>query len=89
MHFLEKVNILQIERENNTQATILSKLTQDASKFETSVYIEEITKPSINEEVILLLTSSESWMTSLIKYLGNVCLPEELTKAQQLKGQSR
>nr|XP_017227831.1 PREDICTED: uncharacterized protein LOC108203420 [Daucus carota subsp. sativus] len=44
--------ILQVNREENTEADNLSKLVQNSADLDSSVYFEELHKPTIEQEVI-------------------------------------
>ncbi|XP_074341905.1 uncharacterized protein LOC141679301 [Apium graveolens] len=80
--------VLQICREENEEADILSKLVRNSSDLDCSVYFEELHKPSIESGEILEIESSQNWMTPLINYLDKGELPEDKGKAQRLKAKT-
>ncbi|XP_074363782.1 uncharacterized protein LOC141704443 [Apium graveolens] len=77
--------VLQLCREENEEADILSKLVRNSSDLDCSVYFEELQKPSINSEEVLEIESNQIWMTPFINYLEKGELPEDKGKAQTLK----
>ncbi|KAL8134261.1 hypothetical protein AgCh_009346 [Apium graveolens] len=67
--------VLQICREENEEADILSKLVRNSSDLDCSVYFEELLKPSIESGEVLEIESNHNWMTPFINYLVNGDLP--------------
>lgn len=61
--------ILQVNREENMEADILSKLFQNSADLDSLVYFEELQKPTIKSEEILEIDEDPNWMTHLINYL--------------------
>ncbi|XP_074336421.1 uncharacterized protein LOC141673567 [Apium graveolens] len=80
--------VLQICREKNEEADILSKLVRNSSDLNCSVYFEELQKPSIESERVLEIESNHNWMTPFITYLEKGELPEDKGKAQRLKAKA-
>ncbi|XP_074346943.1 uncharacterized protein LOC141685756 [Apium graveolens] len=80
--------VFQIYREENEEAIILSKLVQNSSDLDCSVYFEELHKPSIESEEVLEIESNHNWMTPFINYLEKGELPEDKGKAQRLKAKA-
>ncbi|XP_074377289.1 uncharacterized protein LOC141718807 [Apium graveolens] len=80
--------VLQIYREENEEVDILSKLVQNSSDLDCSVYFEELHKPSIESGEILEIESKQNWMTPFINYLDKGELLEEKGKAQRLKAKA-
>ncbi|XP_074350803.1 uncharacterized protein LOC141690090 [Apium graveolens] len=80
--------VLQICREENEEADILSKLVRNSSDLDCSIYFEELHKPSIESEEILEIESSQNWMTPFINSLDKGELPKDKGKAQRLKAKS-
>ncbi|XP_017239647.2 uncharacterized protein LOC108212431 [Daucus carota subsp. sativus] len=80
--------ILQVNREENTEADILSKLVQNSSDLDSSVYFEELQRPATEYEEILEINNEPNWMTPLINYLEKGELPEDKGKAQRLKAKA-
>ncbi|XP_074323812.1 uncharacterized protein LOC141660721 [Apium graveolens] len=77
--------ILQINREENAKADELSKLVQNTSDLNSSVYFEELGAPSTDRPEVLCVSSPENWMTPYIAYLKDGTLPEDQNKARYLK----
>ncbi|XP_074373680.1 uncharacterized protein LOC141714031 [Apium graveolens] len=76
---------IQICREENKEADILSKLVWNSSDLDCSVYFEELHKPSIESGEVLEIESTQNWMTPFINYLDKGELPKDKGKAQRLK----
>ncbi|XP_074358063.1 uncharacterized protein LOC141697543 [Apium graveolens] len=74
--------------EENSEADTLSKLVQNSSDLDCSVYFEELQKPSIKAEVVMEIDNSPNWMTPFINYLEKGELPEDKGKAQRLKAKA-
>ncbi|XP_074337785.1 uncharacterized protein LOC141674980 [Apium graveolens] len=74
--------------EENSEADTLSKLVQNSSDLDCSVYFEELQKPSIEAEVVMEIGNSLNWMTLFINYLEKGELPEDKGKAQRLKAKA-
>ncbi|XP_074377062.1 uncharacterized protein LOC141718582 [Apium graveolens] len=83
-----KHQVLQICREENEEADILSKLVRNSSDLDCSVYFQELQKPSIHSREILEIESNHNWMTPFINYLKKGELPEDKGKAQRLKSKA-
>ncbi|XP_074362237.1 uncharacterized protein LOC141702474 [Apium graveolens] len=77
--------ILQINRKENSQADELSKLVQNSSDLNSSVYFEELQTPSTDRTKILCIDSPDNWMTPFIAYLRGGTLSEDQNKAKYLK----
>ncbi|XP_074357988.1 uncharacterized protein LOC141697479 [Apium graveolens] len=77
--------VLQICREENEEADILSKLVRNSSDLDCSVYFEELHKPSIESGEVLEIESTQNWMTPFINYLDKGELQEDKGKAQRFK----
>ncbi|XP_074362316.1 uncharacterized protein LOC141702547 [Apium graveolens] len=77
--------VLQICREEIEEADILSKLVLNSSDLDSSVYFEELHKPTIESGEILEIESTQNWMTPFINYLDKGELLEDKGKAQRLK----
>ncbi|XP_074377391.1 uncharacterized protein LOC141718919 [Apium graveolens] len=80
--------VLQICREENEEADIISKLVRNSSDLDYSVYFEELHKPSIDSEEVLEIESNHNWMTPFINYLEKRELPEDKGKTQRLKAKA-
>ena len=83
-----RFQILQVNREENAEADILSKLVQNSADLDNSVYFEELQKPAVESEEILEIDDSPNWMTPFINYLEKGELPEDKGKAQRLKAKA-
>ncbi|XP_074325010.1 uncharacterized protein LOC141661587 [Apium graveolens] len=68
---IPRYQVIQICREENEEADTLSKLVQNSSDLDCSVYFEELLKPSIESGEVLEIESNHNWMTPFIKYLEN------------------
>ncbi|XP_074350084.1 uncharacterized protein LOC141689632 [Apium graveolens] len=77
--------ILQINREENSKADVLSKLVQNTSDLSSSVYLEELRAPSTDRPEVLCVSSPDNWMTPYIAYLKDGTLLEDQNKARYLK----
>ena len=58
--------VLQVNREENTEADILSKLVQNSSDLDSSVYFEELQRLATEYDEILEINNEPNWMTPLI-----------------------
>ncbi|XP_063939916.1 uncharacterized protein LOC135148542 [Daucus carota subsp. sativus] len=80
--------ILQVNREENAEADNLSRLVQNSADLDSSVYFEELHKPTIEQEEIFEINNDPTWMTPLINYIEKGELPEDKGKAQRLKAKA-
>nr|XP_017239743.1 PREDICTED: uncharacterized protein K02A2.6-like [Daucus carota subsp. sativus] len=80
--------ILQVNREGNAEADNLSRLVQNSADLDSSVYFEELHKPTIEHEEIFEINNDPTWMTPLINYIEKGELPEDKGKAQRLKAKA-
>ncbi|XP_074342137.1 uncharacterized protein LOC141679568 [Apium graveolens] len=80
--------VLQIYREENKEADILSKLVRNSSDLDFSIYFEELHKPSIESKEVLEIESSHNWMTPFFNYLEKGELPEDKGKSQRMKAKA-
>nr|XP_017250520.1 PREDICTED: uncharacterized protein LOC108221132 [Daucus carota subsp. sativus] len=80
--------ILQVNREENAEADNLSRLVQNSADLDSSVYFEELHKPTIDHEEIFEINNNPTWMTPLINYIEKGELPEDKGKAQRLKAKA-
>ncbi|XP_074342429.1 uncharacterized protein LOC141679980 [Apium graveolens] len=85
---IPKIQVIQISREENSEADALSKLVQNSSDLDCSVYFEELQKPSTESEEVMEIENSLNWMTPFINYLEKGKLPEDKGKAQRLKAKA-
>uniref|UniRef100_A0A2N9GWC8 Uncharacterized protein n=1 Tax=Fagus sylvatica TaxID=28930 RepID=A0A2N9GWC8_FAGSY len=77
------VKLVQIPREQNTEADALAKLA--SSDEATDQYIEVQHSPSHLEEELSPINVSNSWMTPIINYLEDETLPTDPVEARKLK----
>ena len=85
---LAEVDIVQINREDNIRADALSKLVQNSADLDSSVYFEEPKTPSFSRAEVMCLDTLPDWRTPFMQYLQQGTLPEDKTKAQQLKSKA-
>ncbi|XP_074377083.1 uncharacterized protein LOC141718605 [Apium graveolens] len=85
---IPRSQVLQICREENLEADNLSKLVQNSSDLDCSVYFKELQKPSIEFEEVMEIDKNLNWMTPFINYLEKGELPEDKGKAQRLKAKA-
>ncbi|XP_074328058.1 uncharacterized protein LOC141665969 [Apium graveolens] len=74
--------------EENSEADTLSKLVQNSSDLDCSVYFEELQRPSIESEEVMEIENNPNWMTPFNNYLEKGELPEDKGKAQRLKAKA-
>ncbi|XP_074351489.1 uncharacterized protein LOC141690599 [Apium graveolens] len=88
LSLIPKSQVLQISRGENSEADTLSKLVQNSSVLDFSVYFEELQKPNIESEEVMEIDNNTNWMTPFINYLEKGELPEDKGKAQRLKAKA-
>uniref|UniRef100_A0A2N9HA60 RNA-directed DNA polymerase n=1 Tax=Fagus sylvatica TaxID=28930 RepID=A0A2N9HA60_FAGSY len=81
--WFDGVKLVQIPREQNTEADALAKLA--SSDETTDQYIEIQHSPSHLEEELSPINVSNSWMTPIINYLEDETLPTDPVEARKLK----
>uniref|UniRef100_A0A2N9IQC0 Uncharacterized protein n=1 Tax=Fagus sylvatica TaxID=28930 RepID=A0A2N9IQC0_FAGSY len=81
--WFDEVKLVQIPREQNTEADALAKLA--SSDETTDQYIEIQHSPSHLEEELSPINISNSWMTPIINYLEDETLPTDPVEARKLK----
>uniref|UniRef100_A0A2N9II83 Uncharacterized protein n=1 Tax=Fagus sylvatica TaxID=28930 RepID=A0A2N9II83_FAGSY len=81
--WFDEVKLVQIPREQNTEADALAKLA--SSDEATDRYIEVQHSPSHLEEELSPINVSNSWMTPIINYLEDETLPADPVEARKLK----
>uniref|UniRef100_A0A2N9ESE1 Uncharacterized protein n=1 Tax=Fagus sylvatica TaxID=28930 RepID=A0A2N9ESE1_FAGSY len=81
--WFDEVKLVQIPREQNTEADALAKLA--SSDETTDQYIEIQHSPSHLEEELSPINVSNSWMTPIINYLEDETLPTDPVEARKLK----
>uniref|UniRef100_A0A2N9J4R0 Uncharacterized protein n=1 Tax=Fagus sylvatica TaxID=28930 RepID=A0A2N9J4R0_FAGSY len=81
--WFDEVKLVQIPREQNTEADALAKLA--SSDEATDQYIEIQHSPSHLEEELSPINVSNSWMTPIINYLEDETLPTDPVEARKLK----
>uniref|UniRef100_A0A2N9EQ75 Integrase catalytic domain-containing protein n=1 Tax=Fagus sylvatica TaxID=28930 RepID=A0A2N9EQ75_FAGSY len=83
MEWFDEVMLVQVPREQNTEADALAKLA--SSDEATDQYIEVQHSPSHLEEELSPINVSNSWMTPIINYLEDETLPSDPVEARKLK----
>uniref|UniRef100_A0A2N9G648 Uncharacterized protein n=1 Tax=Fagus sylvatica TaxID=28930 RepID=A0A2N9G648_FAGSY len=86
MKWFDEVRLVQIPREQNTEADALAKLA--SSDEATDQYIEVQHSPSHLEEELSPINVSNSWMTPIVNYLEVETLPSDPVEARKLKVRS-
>jgi ribonuclease HI len=86
MKWFDEVRLVQIPREQNTEANALAKLA--SSDEATDQYIEVQHSPSHLEEELSPINVSNSWMTPIVNYLEDETLPLDPVEARKLKVRS-
>ncbi|XP_031096938.1 uncharacterized protein LOC116001189 [Ipomoea triloba] len=83
----DKYELIQVPRTENTDADMLSKLTQEAPEYVSKIArIEEIGSPSIDViEVRPVEISEPDWMYDLKNYIANGTLPDDTTRAKKVR----
>uniref|UniRef100_A0A2N9IUL6 Uncharacterized protein n=1 Tax=Fagus sylvatica TaxID=28930 RepID=A0A2N9IUL6_FAGSY len=83
MTWFDEVMLVQVPREQNTEADALAKLA--SSDEATDQYIEVQHSPSHLEEEVSPIDVSNSWMTPIVNYLEDETLPSDPAEARKLK----
>uniref|UniRef100_A0A2N9H4D6 RNase H type-1 domain-containing protein n=1 Tax=Fagus sylvatica TaxID=28930 RepID=A0A2N9H4D6_FAGSY len=86
MKWFDQVMLVQVPREQNTEADALAKLA--SSDEATDQYIEVQHSPSHLEEEVSPIDVSNSWMTPIVNYLEDETLPSDPVEARKLKVRS-
>uniref|UniRef100_A0A2N9IAL2 Uncharacterized protein n=1 Tax=Fagus sylvatica TaxID=28930 RepID=A0A2N9IAL2_FAGSY len=86
MKWFDEVMLVQVPREQNTEADTLAKLA--SSDEATDQYIEVQHSPSHLEEELSPINVSNSWMTPIVNYLEDETLPSDPVEARKLKVRS-
>ena len=81
-HF-ERVELLQIPREDNAAADRLARLA--SSGIEIDGFIEIQGRPSTEEEIVNSITINTTWMSPITRYLSEGTLLANRTKAHKLR----
>lgn len=77
---IPRYQVLQINREENMKADMLSKLVQNSADLDNSSYFEELPRPKIENEGILEIDNNPNWMTPFTNYLEKRELPKDKGK---------
>ncbi|XP_076889967.1 uncharacterized protein LOC143540890 [Bidens hawaiensis] len=80
-------NIVHIKRSENKSAGALSKLTStNFEHFAKDIRVEVLDHPSVPEnQVLVIQTGVESWMSPIIAYLSSGALPTKKAEARKIK----
>ena len=81
-HF-EKVELLQIPREENEATDHLARLA--SSGVEIDGFVEIQGRPSSEEEIVNSITVNTTWMLPIIRYLKEGTLPADRAEAHKLR----
>ncbi|XP_071687573.1 uncharacterized protein [Rutidosis leptorrhynchoides] len=88
LKFFETLEVLQISRNKNTKADVLSKLaTLTFDHLHKKVLVEVLKDKSIDEKVVVATVEEGGpcWMTPYVKYLKDGTLPGDVTEARRIK----
>ncbi|XP_076905373.1 uncharacterized protein LOC143561119 [Bidens hawaiensis] len=79
--------VTHIKRSENKSAEALGKLAStNFEHFAKDIRVEVLDRPSIqHNQVLVIQTGVESWMTPIMAYLSSGALPEETTVARKLR----
>ncbi|XP_076911073.1 uncharacterized protein LOC143568927 [Bidens hawaiensis] len=79
--------VIHIKRSENKLADALSKLTStNFEHFAKDIRVEVLDRPLIPQnQVLVIQTGVESWMTPIMTYLSSGILPEEKAVARKIK----
>jgi hypothetical protein len=83
IHGFDEVILIQVPREQNTEADTLAKLA--SSEEATNQHIEVQYSPSHMEEEVNPMNVNNSWMTPITRYLEEGTLPIDPIEARKLK----
>ncbi|XP_076953175.1 uncharacterized protein LOC143627177 [Bidens hawaiensis] len=80
-------NIIHIKRSENKSVDALSKLAStNFEHFAKDIRVEVLDHPSVPQnQVLVIQTGRESWMTPIIAYLSSGTLPTEKAMARKIK----
>ncbi|XP_076900748.1 uncharacterized protein LOC143554987 [Bidens hawaiensis] len=84
---LSSFNIVHIKRSENKSADDLSKLAStNFEHFAKDIRVEVLEHPSVPQnQVLVIQTGVESWMTPIKAYLSSGALPTEKAEARKIK----
>ncbi|XP_076937506.1 uncharacterized protein LOC143605174 [Bidens hawaiensis] len=79
--------VVHIKRSEKKSADALSKLAStNFEHFAKDIFIEVLDRPSVPQnQVLVIQTGVESWMTPIMAYLSSEVLPAEKTTARKIK----
>ncbi|XP_076933249.1 uncharacterized protein LOC143599085 [Bidens hawaiensis] len=80
-------NVVHIKKSDNKSADALSKLAStNFEHFAKDIRVEVLDHPSVPQnQVLVIQTGAESWMTSIKTYLSSGALPAGKAEAQKIK----
>ncbi|XP_071739824.1 uncharacterized protein [Rutidosis leptorrhynchoides] len=84
----ETLEVVQISRNTNKKADMLSKLaTLTFDHLRRKVLVEVLKDKSIDEKVVVatIEEGGSCWMTPYVKYLQDRTLPDDVTEARRIK----
>ena len=82
----EKVDFVQIPREENVEADTIAKEASADESLEKSDEVQYM--PSIDVQEVQQVDNRENWMTPIISYLKDGRLPEEKDEARKVRVRS-
>ncbi|VFQ76691.1 unnamed protein product [Cuscuta campestris] len=87
LKILKGYELMQIPRAENTEADVLSKLSNDSPEHISKMaHIEDLGTPSIHVQLISVVTEEASgWIAELIRYKKDGILPGDETTARLIK----
>ncbi|XP_076958507.1 uncharacterized protein LOC143634254 [Bidens hawaiensis] len=90
IHQFASFNIVHIKRSENKSADALSKLAStNLEHFAKDIRVEVLDRPSIPQnQVLVIQTGIESWMTPIKAYLSSGTLPAGKAEARKVKHKS-
>jgi hypothetical protein len=86
IHWFDKVILVQVPREQSTEADTLVKLASSEEAINQQIEVQY--SPSHTEEEMNPINVNDSWMTPITKYLEEETLPTDVVEARKLKVRS-
>ena len=86
LHALQRYTILQVPREQNSNADALAKLaTTNDSELISVVHVDHLEEPSISDtEDTSTIEKPSGWMQPIVEYLSSGTLPQDKNGARKL-----
>ena len=84
--YFESFEIQGIPRSQNRRADALSRLASTSfSTLNKTVLVEVLAEPGYVEDKVYPVASGDTWMTPLVKFLGQDILPDDKTEAREVQ----